>query len=567
MPAETRQCQNCQKEFPIESDDLNFYEKVSVPPPTWCPECRLTRRLAFGNSWGIYFRNCDKCGKRVLTMYRPENPAKVFCDPCWWADDWDGTEYGVDYDPGRNFLDQWKELRMRTPHFAKDSLYLTLKNCEYTNGIAFSKNCYMAFWLDYCENVFYSFLLNTVKDSMDLLRANKSELCYDSVGLGQCSRTYFSNTCDNCVDTWFSRNCYGCMNCVGCVNLRNRSYMIFNRQYSHEEYLKKIKEFDFLSRKGLEKIRKEADEFWLSLPYREYTGNPKNLNVSGDYIFESKNAKSCYMCVGVEDSKYCQFVSVPKATNCMDYYGWGNSASLVYECATSGEGIQSVRFSYGMFGNGLDSEYCGWCIGAKSNFGCINLKRKQDAILNKVYPKEEYEKLRAKIIEDMDKNPYVDGRGRVYKYGEFFPPDFSLFPYLDSNAGKFVEKDKAQALAEGYNWQERVENNYKKTIKGNDLPDTIKDTEDGILNEVIECAACEGAYKITQGELDFYRKFDLPVPSRCPKCREAKRFTIVNKPKFYVRVCAKCGKSIQTAYAPDRPEIVYCEKCYQGEFL
>ena len=64
--------------------------------------CRMTRRLSFGNAWGI-FSNCDKCGIKTLTMYRPDSDLKVFCDPCWWADDWDGTEYSMDYDPNRNF--------------------------------------------------------------------------------------------------------------------------------------------------------------------------------------------------------------------------------------------------------------------------------------------------------------------------------------------------------------------------------------------------------------------------------------------------------------------------------
>ena len=38
--------------------------------------------------------------------------------------------------------------------------------------------------------------------------------------------------------------------------------------------------------------------FGKKFPYREYTGNPQNLNVTGDYIFESKNAKDCYTLYG-----------------------------------------------------------------------------------------------------------------------------------------------------------------------------------------------------------------------------------------------------------------------------
>ena len=566
MESETRQCQNCKKDFVIEPDDLGFYEKIKVPPPTWCPECRMTRRLAYGNAWGVSFRNCDKCGDKTLTMYRPDSPLKVFCDPCWWADDWDGTEYGVDYDPDRNFLEQWKELRAKTPHFAKDALYLTLKNCDYTNAIAFSKNCYMSFWADYCENVYYSSFLNNVKDSLDVFRVYKSELCYESVGIGRCSRTYFSSECDDCVDVWFSRNCYNCTNCIGCVNLRGESNCIFNVKYTKEEYIEKIKELNLNTREGLEKMLEKSSEFWHSLPYREYTGNSQNLNVSGDYIYESKNAKECYMCSGVEDSKYCQFVSVPKAANCMDYYGWGNSATLVYECAASGEGIQNLKFSFGMFGNGIDSEYCGFCIGSNNNFGCSNLKRKKYCILNKEYSKEEYEILKGKIIADMDNNPYTDSKGRVFKYGEFFPPEFSPFLYNDSNAFRLLEKSKEQALNEGYNWQDKTETEYKTTISGFDLPQSINETGDDILNEVVECVACSKGFRITQGELNMYKKLNISISSKCSKCREKRRFTLSNKPVSHKTKCNKCEKEIKVMHDLNLGKIIYCVECYQQEF-
>lgn len=500
-------------------------------------------------------------------MYRPESKTKVFCDPCWWADDWDGTEYGVDYDPGRNFFEQWRELRERTPHFAKDALYSSLKNCEYTNAIAFSKDCYLTFWADYCENVHYSSLLNTVKDSMDVFRAMKCESCYESVGIGMSSKVFFSDTCDDCVDVWFSRNCYGCMNCIGCANLRGQKYMIFNQQYTREEYMKKLEEFALDTRSGIKAIQKQAYDFWLSLPYREYTGNPRNLNVKGDYIFESKNAIDCYTCVGVEDSKYCEFVSVPKAENCMDYYGWGNAASMIYECAAAGEDIQGLKFSYAMFAGGMDSEYCGACIGSKNNFGCTNLKRKQYCILNKEYSKEEYYALRERIIEDMKAHPYTDSRGRTFSYGEFFPPEFSPYPFNDSNASRFIEKRKDEALAEGYDWQDVPDVRHDATLHGATLPETISQTQDSIVKEVIGCTICDRGYRVTESELGLYRKFNLPVPDQCPKCREKRRFDAINKPYSYDTVCTKCEKKITTMHDPKRGRIVYCESCYQKEIL
>lgn len=564
---ETRGCQNCKKDFVIESNDFGFYEKMKVPAPTWCPECRLSRRLSFINAWSIFFRNCDKCGAKTMSMFRPEAKVKVYCQPCWWKDDWDGTEYSREYDPNRNFLEQFREMRAETPFCALETEYLTMKNSDYSNAIAFSKNCYLVFWADYCENVFHSSVLNEVKDSMDLLRIYKTELSYESVGIGSSSKIFYSLECDSCIDTWFSRNCYGCMNMIGCVNQRNKSYMIFNKQYSREEYLEKLKEFRLDTRSGIKKLLAEAQAFWKTLPYREYQGNPKNLNVSGDYIFESKNAKNSYMCIGVEDSKYIQFVTVPKATNCMDYSGWGHNADLLYECASMGVDVANSKFSFYSFPDVLGLEYSHNCISGKYNFGCVNLKRKKYCILNKEYSKEEYEILREKIISDMNNNPYIDSKGRVYKYGEFFPVEFSMFPFGDSNAAKFSPKTKEQAINEGYNWIEKIVNNYNATIDAKNLPDDVSLINDDLLDHVIACDSCDNRFRFTKGELDLYRKLNLPVPENCPKCREVRRFSLVNLPLSYKSNCLSCNKEVETMHNPVDNKIIYCVSCYQQEIL
>jgi hypothetical protein len=186
--------------------------------------------------------------------------------------------------------------------------------------------------------------------------------------------------------------------------------------------------------------------------------------------------------------------------------------------------------------------------------------------LNKEYSKEEFEKLRAQIIEDMKTNPYIDKLGRKFGYGEFFPPEMSKFSYNKSNAMRFFPKTKEQAISEGYAWSDRPDAVYEITLLAEKLPDTIEKTDENILNEVIGCGSCGRGYKITQGEFDLLRKLNLPVPHECFKCRENKRFAKLNPPKLWQRNCAKCDKEIVTAFAPERPEIVYCEKCYQQEF-
>ncbi len=566
MEPETKSCQNCKQNFVIEVEDFNFYEKINVPPPTWCPQCRIIRRISCINSWYLYYRNCDKCGKRTLSSFSPEQKITVYCQPCWWADDWDGTEYAMDYDPQKSFFEQLRELSNKTPYVALETTYLTLKNCEYSNSIAYSKNCTLTIWADHCENVSFSSLLNGLKYSSDCVRGYNSELCYGSMGFSRCYRMFFSDECDDCVDVWFSRNCYSCTNCVGCVNLRGATNCIFNVKYSKEEYLEKIKELRLDSWKGLRDLEIKAYEFWLTLPYREYNGHSLNLNVTGEHVYTSKNSKEMYIANGAENCKWCQFITVKSAKDCFDYSGWGNNAELIYESASVGENANNIKFSSECFPDSLNLEYCLWCIAGKNDFGCVSLKRKKYCILNKEYSKEEYEKLKAQIIEDMKKNPYSDKLGRKFSYGEFFPPEMSLFPYNKSNAMKFLPKTKEQALSEGYSWSDKEDPIFKATIVADLLPDTIVATEESILNQVIECKNCSRGYKITKGEFDLLRKMGLPIPHECPKCRENKRFDRLTKPKLYNRNCMKCNADIYTPYAPDRPEIVYCVKCYQQEF-
>ena len=64
---------------------------------------------------------------------------------------------------------------------------------------------------------------------------------------------------------------------------------------------------------------------------------------------------------------------------------------------------------------------------------------------------------------------------------------------------------------------------------------------------------------------DYEGKLKQPIPHKCSNCRHKRRFERTNKPKFYDRKCDKCKIKIRTSYSPERPEIIYCEKCYQQE--
>src|SRR5665811_2187779 len=98
MNTETRNCQNCKQDFIIELDDFSFYEKIKVPPPTFCPECRTQRRFSWRNDSSLYNRRCGLCDKSVVTIYSTESQINAYCNKCWWSDKWDPSSYAQDYD-------------------------------------------------------------------------------------------------------------------------------------------------------------------------------------------------------------------------------------------------------------------------------------------------------------------------------------------------------------------------------------------------------------------------------------------------------------------------------------
>jgi len=78
-------CQNCKNNFPIEPDDFSFYEKMQVPPPTFCPECRLIRRMNNTNERVLYKRTCDLTGKNIISMFPHNTLFLVYGFDYWYA--------------------------------------------------------------------------------------------------------------------------------------------------------------------------------------------------------------------------------------------------------------------------------------------------------------------------------------------------------------------------------------------------------------------------------------------------------------------------------------------------
>lgn len=567
---------------------MRFYDKIKVPPPTWCPECREQRRIAFRNERALYYRKCDLCGENVVSRVSPDKPYKMYCRKCWWSDKWDPLSYGRDYDFSRPFFEQFKELLLATPHISL--LNANTVKSEWVNQETDDKNCYLNVGGHFNEDSAYNTYELYGKDNFDNYWILHSELCHENLNCERCYHTFFSRECFNCVDAILSSDCRGCSNIFGCAGLRNKQYHIFNKPYTKEAYQEFLKNNSLTSQKNLAVLRKKAEEVWLSVPHRD-AFIVKCTDCIGNFINESRRAKNAWNAEKIEDSRNLYIAAGLKDSYDLTSVGWGE---LMYEGGHSVGLYHSKFFIYIIGGATAEKvgasylEYCYATIGSNNCFGSANMKKQEYCILNKKYSKKEYEELLPKIKEHMAKKPYTDAKGRIYGYGEFFPIELSPFGYNETAAQDWYPLTKEEAVAKGYTWSD-YESQTKYEISDYEIPDDIREVKDDILEKVLKCEVSGKPYRIIPMELQFLRRMGLPIPRRSPLQRHKDRIAKLLPRRLYKRNCqcagdaddnkiykntaahfhgpAHCPNPIDTPYAPERPEIVYCEQCYIREVV
>lgn len=511
----------------------------------------------------LHKRKCDFTGDSVISSYHPDAPYKTYRQDIWWSDKWDAKTYGRDYDFSRSFFEQFDELLKATPHPVLYTEYSSMIRSEYCNAASTLKDCYLCFRIDGTENCAYVNTATDMKDCIDGNYVNFDELSYDFLTCNKCYQAFYSEDCDECHNVYFSKNLVGCTNCIGCINLRGQSYQIFNQPVSKEEFERQLAELNLGSFQARETFRKKVNEFFLKYPRKAFHGR-KNENVSGDYIYNAKNVRDSYMAGYAEDVRFGQLLKSGPTRKAYDYTQFGVNAEWIYNSAWVGLNANNIRFGFWDY-NCHHLEYSYGCHGSENLFGCFGIRKGSYCILNKQYTKEEYEELVPKIRKQMAEVPYKDSLGREYRYGEYFPTDICPWKYNESLAYEFFPLTKEEALRRGFSWRDPDVREYKEATVV--VPDHIKDVKDEILQGILKCESCGKNYQIIQMELDFYRRFSIPVPRQCPLCRDRGRVAKLNPIKIFDRTCAKCSKDIKTSYAPDRPEIVYCEECYNKEVV
>jgi hypothetical protein len=80
------------------------------------------------------------------------------------------------------------------------------------------------------------------------------------------------------------------------------------------------------------------------------------------------------------------------------------------------------------------------------------------------------------------------------------------------------------------------------------------------------CKKCSTSFDITDRDIKFYdkispkfgdKKYIIPTPTLCSKCRKQRRSVWRNERKLYKRKCDLTKKEIVSIYSPDKPYKVY----------
>jgi len=550
-------CKTCGNSYEVSSTNLAYYEKISpefagkkfpISPPTLCPDCRQQRRASHLNELKLYKRPCDFTGKMMISNFSPQNPHKVYNQGSWYSDAWDPLEYGRDFDFSRPFFDQYKELCDAVPLPALFTAYQYDENSDYTNYAGKNKNCYLIFDSDENQDCYYSYSLNGSRNCMDCFRLRGGELCYECVDCLQCYNCAYLQESVNCRDSAFLYSCIGCSNCLMCVNLRNKEYHIDNKPVTKEEF--ETFRAMLSSRSRLQSAKAHFEKLKLQHPHK-YLYGVQNESVSGDYLTQCKNANQCFDGVGLWDCAYMYRTFYP-CKDSMDCEAAGGDSRL-YECSCIGYNANNVLFSSNSLDQLSDILYSSYCFHCQNLFGCVGLRSKKYCVFNKQYSKQEYEQLVARIIDHMQKTS---------EWGEFFPSSLSPFAYNETLAQDYYPLSKDEVLQRKQRWLEEGETQDQYMGPVVAVPDDSQEADSTMPDKILRCETTGKLFKIIPQELAFLKDRQLPLPTKCFEQRHRERLVLRNPRKLWDRNCGNCKKSIETTYAPDRPEIVYCEECY-----
>jgi hypothetical protein len=290
------------------------------------------------------------------------------------------------------FFKEFKKLLTRYPKIPPD--VVESENSDYGDHLAYCKNMHVAFDSSSSSDCIYLYDSYIARNCVDCDYTVESDLCYECVDAFKCFNCDYLEYGTSLRDSSYSANCINCHDVFGCVNLQNKSFCIFNRQLSEEEYKQKVKEYKkWPPEKVLEMVEELKQRYPLTQTHEAHNEN----SAYGNYSHYNKN---CYMCFDCAHNEGCSYLydSHHNATS-YDMTCSYDKNELSYQIVDSIK-LFNCNFAF-LSGNSHDSSYIYNCQNVKNCIGCISLSNKQYCILNRQFTKENYEKISKQLLEEL----------------------------------------------------------------------------------------------------------------------------------------------------------------------
>lgn len=541
-----KECPTCHTQFVVTPEDETLLRQVGVDEPIECTPCVWRRLLSFFVFGRFRKTTSALSGKPIITNFPESTRFPLYERGEWVSDAWDPMEYGVEYDSARPFLDQLEGLVGRVPHPHQSGIKNT--DSEWCDDVWNSKNCYLCRSLLDCEDVSYAYRTFACKNSIDLAFCFKSEASYDSLYCFNCYQVRYCFNAHDSMDSAFLYDCRNVQDCFMCWNLRNTQHCIRNVQYSKDEYEKKRAEFDTASFAGVAHLK---EEFWRHVAedaVHRLNYNLKTVTSTGNFLSECKGCTNCYF---LDKSENCRHVfrgftdtdTIHAVASMCEKCALSSLDAYIYETVATSH-CTSCRYS----------AYLDYCEECEYCFGCVGLRKKQYCILNKQYSKEEY----AATIERMKADMRTRG-----EWGAFFPYGAGYCGYNFTVAHWYFPETKEGAERFGGRWEEQNDADALG-MSEHEIPDRIDDVPDDLPAQPIRCPKSGWRFNIAPRELEFYRKYRIPVPHHHFDVRTLERFKPFTVFREQSGSCCFCGKGIVHFYPPEwKYRKIACLECYQ----
>lgn len=589
------ECKYCSSKYPLYSIEKEQYDKYAFKYTDICPTCNFKSLYSYINDKHLYNRKDSKTGKNLISILSEDYNWEVIdannyriqlVDDLWF-------KYSKEIWP--DIFDDFLKLYNDFPKPSR-LVFQWVENGDFSSHVGTSKNLYLSYCVfSECEDIYYSLKITDSKNVFDSYHIASSSNIYSSHTIGTSHDVSFSRNSVDCSGLLFCSDMNNCKECIFCCNQVNKSYMVYNKQYTKEEYesIKKWiyeKLWDYNSFKFL---KNKFQEF-LDQNLSDATINMNNCQkVNGEATFYSFNSVNVFAGTWVSNSANVMIggdFSDDKWNNIINSLEfWTNCENSI--CAFS-FGYNTYNVNYcGFVSSSSNIDYCfdmEWC---EDCLFCVWLRNKKYCILNKQYTKQEYFKLREEIVNHLK---YTG------KWGENIAFSSSPFPYNDTlsydifKVNKVIYSDgKEEIIDENavwtvnvlwdsfisdaiYDmwWNEKIKIKWRTKNKEINIPENMKILKsenianinqvwNDILDKTIICEESGRPFRIIKQELDYLKKKWFPIPRVHQENRIDKILSDRPKWQMHVWICDNCHKESLTVFKNKPKYKVFCPACYK----